>query len=109
MTPKARGTRTVGPQLSANTAIPPLCQKAVGAFNKAYPALTISDLCKKGGIKFSELQTGKKGVCLNFGLLGQCKGCTYRHEVCTIPEECQTQIAKALEWGMAAMKVVPTA
>jgi hypothetical protein len=67
---KAPGTRTVGPQSSANTAIPPLCQKAVGAFNKAYPTLTISDLCRKGGIKFSELQTGKKSVCLNFGLLG---------------------------------------
>jgi hypothetical protein len=59
-TPKAPGTRTVGPQPSANTAISPLCQKAVGAFNKAYPTLTISDLCRKGGIKFSELQTGKK-------------------------------------------------
>ncbi len=69
-TPKAPGTRIVGLQPSANTAIPPLCQKAVGAFNKAYPAPTISDLCRKSGIKFSELQTGKKGVCLNFGLLG---------------------------------------
>jgi hypothetical protein len=67
---KVPGTRTVGLQPSANTAIPPLCQKAVGAFNKAYPTLTISDLCRKGGIKFSELQTGKKGVCLNFGFLG---------------------------------------
>jgi hypothetical protein len=109
MTPKAPSIRTVGPQPSANTTIPPLCQKAVGAFNKAYLTLTISDLCRKGGIEFSELQTGKKGVCLNFGLLGQCKGCTYRHEVCMIPEERQTQIAKAMEWGMAAMKVMPTA
>ncbi len=108
-TPKAPGTRTVGLQPSANTAIPPLCQKAVEAFNKAYPTLTISDLCRKGGIKFSELQTGKKGVCLNFGLLGRCKGCTYKHEVCTVPKERQPQIAKAMEWGMAAMKVLPMA
>ncbi len=48
-------------------------------------------------------------MCLNFGLLGRCKGCTYKHEVCTIPEEHQTQNAKAMEWGMAALKVVPMA
>ncbi len=48
-------------------------------------------------------------MCLNFGLLGRCKGCTYKHEVYTIPEERQTQIAKAMEWWMAAMKVVPMA
>jgi hypothetical protein len=82
---KALGTRTVGLQPSANTAIPPLCQKVVRAFNKAYPTLTISDLCMKVSIKFSELQSGKKGLCLNFGLLGQCKGCTYKHKVCMIP------------------------
>ena len=86
-----------------NTSIPPLCQKAVGAFNKAYPALTVEDLCRKGGVKFSELQSGKSGRCLNFGLLGRCKGCSYKHEVFTIPEERQAHIAKAIERGMAAM------
>ena len=74
-----------------------------GVFNKAYPTLTISDLCQKGGVKFLELQTRKRGGCLNFGLLGQCKGCTYKHEVYTIPKERQSQIAKAMEQGMAAM------
>jgi hypothetical protein len=103
-TPKAQGIRPLGSQLSVNTSIPPLCQKAVGAFNKAYPTLTVMDLCRKGGVKFHELQMGKRGDCLNFMLLGRCKGCTYKHEVYTIPEERQAQIAKAIERGMAAMK-----
>jgi hypothetical protein len=103
-TPKAQGTRPLGSQPLVNTSIPPLCQKVVGAFNKAYPTLTVSDLCRKGGVKFFELQTGKRGGCLNFGLLGRCKGCTYKHKVYTIPEERQAQIAKEMERGMAAMK-----
>ena len=103
-TPKAQGSRPLGAQPSVNTSIPPLCQKAVGAFNKAYPTLTVGDLCRKGGVKISKLQSGKSGRCLNFGLLGRCKGCTYKHEVYTIPEERQAHIAKAIERGMAAMK-----
>ena len=87
-----------------NTSIPPLCQKAVGAFNRAYPTLTIGDLCWKGGVKIPDLQSGKSGSCLNFGILGQCKSCSYKHEVHTIPEECQAQIAKVFERGMAAIK-----
>ncbi len=103
-TPKAQGIRPLGSQPSVNNSIPPLCQKAVGAFNKAYPALTVVDLCRKGGVKLANLQMGKKGACLNFGLLDRCKGCSYKHEVITIPEERQAQIAKAIERGMAAMK-----
>jgi hypothetical protein len=51
-----------------------------------------------------DFQSGKSGSCLNFGILGRCKGCTYKHEVLTIPEERQAHIAKAIERGMAAMK-----
>jgi len=50
------------------------------------------------------LQGARKGVCLNFGLLGRCKGCSYKHEVLSILDERQTQIAKAMERGMVAMK-----
>jgi hypothetical protein len=49
----------------------------------------------------------ESGRCLNFGLLGQCsKGCSYKHEMYTIPEERQSQIAKGIGRGMAAMKAV---
>jgi hypothetical protein len=104
-TPKAQGTRPLGSQPSVNTSIPPLCQKAVGAFNKVYPTLIILNLCRKGSVKFAKLQMGKSGRCLNFGLLGQCsKGCFYKHEVYTIPEDRQSQTAKAIERGRVAMK-----
>jgi hypothetical protein len=100
--------RSDSPQATSNPSIPPLCQKAVAAFTKAHPGLTISDLCKQGGVKMSQLQSGRKGICLNFGLLGRCKGCSYKHEVLSIPDERQTQIAKAMERGMVAMKAGST-
>ena len=104
-TPKTGPTT---PQATSNPSIPPLCQKAVAAFTKTHPGLTISDLCKQGGVKMSLLQGARKGVCLNFGLLGRCKGCSYKHEVLSIPDERQTQIAKAIERGMVAMKAGST-
>jgi hypothetical protein len=73
-------TRTqagTGVKPSINTAIPSLCQKAVAAFTQVYPKMTLMELCRKGGIKFSQVQVGRKGDCSNFGLLGQCPGCTY--------------------------------
>ena len=104
------GTRTprpvaaAGPQPTVNTAIPPLCQKAVGTFNRLYPSLTITDLCQQGRVKFVHLRIGQEGACMNFGLLGRCPGCQYRHEVCTAPETRQASVAKAMEKGMAIMK-----
>jgi hypothetical protein len=47
---------------SINTAIPPLCQKAVASFTKLYPTLSVMDMVKKGGIKFGEVQIGGKGI-----------------------------------------------
>ena len=41
---------------------------------------------------------------MNFGLLGRCPGCQYRHEVCTATETHQASIAKAMEKGMVTMK-----
>ena len=52
----------------------------------------------------SQLQGGRRGACLNFGILGRCKGCAYKHEVLSVPDDRQTQIAKAIEKGMAAIK-----
>ena len=52
----------------------------------------------------SMLQGAWKGGCLNFGLLRRGKGCSYKHEVLPILDERQTQIAKAMERGMVAMK-----
>ena len=106
----APGTRAprpavaAGPQPTVNTAIPPLCQKAVGTFNWLYPSLTITDLCQQGRVKFLLLRIGREGACMNFGLLGRCPGCQYRHEVCTAPETRQASVAKAMEKGMATMK-----
>ena len=97
-------TGPTNPQATSNPSVPLLCQKAVAAFTKAHPGLTISDLCRQGGVKMSMLQGARKGVCLNFGLLGRCKGCSYKHEVLSILDERQTQIAKAMERGMVAMK-----
>ena len=99
-TPKTPTT----PQPTINPSIPPLCQKAVSAFVKAHPSLTISDLCRQGHLKMSQLQGGRRGACLNFGILGWCKGCAYKHEVLSVPDDRQTQIAKAIEKGMAAIK-----
>ena len=50
------------------------------------------------------LRLGREGACMNYGLLGRCAGCQYRHEVCTAPESRQASIAKAMEKGMATMK-----
>ena len=101
---KTRGGAAAGPQPTINMAIPPLCQKAVGTFNRLYPELTITDLCQQGRVKFSLLRCGREGACMNYGLLGRCAGCPYRHEVCTATESCQASIAKAMEKGMATMK-----
>ncbi len=105
----ATGTRAprsaaAGPQPTVNTAIPPLCQKVVGTFNRLYPKLTITDLCQQGHVKFSLLRLGREGACINYGLLGRCAGCPYRHEVCTATESCQASTARAMERGMATMK-----
>jgi hypothetical protein len=101
---RASGPAAAGPQPTVNTAIPPLCQKVVGTFNRLYPGLTITDLCKQGRVKFSMLRVGREGACMNYGLLGRCAGCQYRHEVCTVPESRQASVAKAMEKGMATMK-----
>ncbi len=60
----------MGVKPSINTAIPPLCQKAVAAINQMYPRMTLVELCKQGGIKFLAVQVGRKGNCSYVGLLG---------------------------------------
>ena len=100
-------TRTqagTGVKPSINTTIPSLCQKAVAAFTQWYPKMTLMELCRQGGIKFSQVQVGRKGDCSNFGLLGRCPGCTYAHVPCTVGEARQVEIANAMEQAMATMK-----
>jgi hypothetical protein len=41
-----------GSKPSINSAIPPLCQKAVANSIKLFPTLSVMDMVKKGGIKF---------------------------------------------------------
>mgnify|MGYP006187555579 CR=1 FL=1 len=96
--------RPSGPQPTVNASIPPGCQKVVAAFNKLYPSMTILELCTRGKVRFGNLKVGKDGACVNFGLLGRCPGCNYRHEVCTVSDSRQAAIAKVLEGAMATMK-----
>jgi hypothetical protein len=99
-----RAVRAAGPQPTANAAIPPLCQKVVAAFNRLHPSMTIPELCSRGKVRFSQLKVGKDGACVNFGLLGRCLGCKYRHEVCPVSDSRQAAIVKVLEGAMATMK-----
>jgi hypothetical protein len=101
-TPQA--ARVTGPQPTVNAAISPMCQRVVGTFNRLYPGMSVVELCKKGKVKLNQLRVGRDGACINFGLLGRCSGCKYRHEVCTVPTSRQTTIVKAMEGALAMMK-----
>jgi hypothetical protein len=94
----------MGVKPSVNTAIPPLCQKAVAAFNQMYPRMTLVELCKQGGIKFLAVMVGRRGKCSDFGLLRRCPGCTYTHVPCTVGKSRQVKILKAMEQAMITMK-----
>ena len=76
----------------------------VAAFNSLYPTKTILELCTRGKVRVGSLKVGKDGSCINFGLLGRCPGCNYRHEVCTVSDSRQAAIVKVLEGAMATMK-----
>jgi hypothetical protein len=91
---------------SINTAIPPLCQKAVEKFTKLYPTLSAKNMVKKGGIKFGEVQIGGRGDCSNFNLLGKCPdpNCMYNHKPAKVGEERQVAVAKKIGQAMATMK-----
>jgi hypothetical protein len=102
-----RAARVAGPQPTVNTAIRPLCQKVVASFNRLYPSLTILDLCTQGKVKFGQLKIGKEGSCVNFGLLGRCLGCKYRHKVCSVLDSRQAAIIRIMESAMATMKTAP--
>ncbi len=95
-----------GSKLSINSAIPPLCQKAVANFTKLYPTLSVLDMVRKGGIKFGAVQIGGKGDCSNFNLLGKCTDpkCTYNHKPARVGEEWQVAVAKKIDQAMAKMK-----
>ena len=94
-----------GQKPTVNAAIPPLCQKVVATFNRLYPSLTIVDLCTQGNVRLTSLRTGLPGgACLNFGLLGRCPGCKYKHKVFTMSDSRQATIAKVLEGALATMK-----
>jgi hypothetical protein len=101
---RTRTQARTGVKPSINTAILPLCQKAVAAFTRLYPRMTLMELCRQGGIKFLAVQVGRKGKCSNFGLLGRCPGCTYAHVPCTVGKARQVDILKAMDQATATMK-----
>ena len=102
-TPQA--ARITGPQPTVNPAIPPMCQKVVAAFNRLHPGMSVLELCKQGKVCLGQLRVGQEGACVNFGLLGRCSGCQYRHEVCTVAPSRQVSIFKVMESALATMKV----
>ncbi len=84
--------------------IPPMCQKVVATFNRLYPGMSVLELCEKGKVRLGQLKVGREGACINFGLLGRCSGCQYRHEVCTMATSRQATIVKVMEGALAMMK-----
>jgi len=81
-----------------------MCQKVVATFNRLYPGMSVLELCEKGKVRFSQLNVGREGACVNFGFFGSCSGCQYRHEVCTVATSQQTAIVKVMEGALATMK-----
>jgi len=98
-----RAARVTGPQPKVNAAIPPMCQKVVGTFNRLFPGMSVLELCEKGKVRFSQLRVRREGACATFVLLRRCPGCQYRHEVSTVPTSRQTAIVKAMEGALATM------
>ncbi len=66
--------------------------------------MTVLELCSRRKVRFGKLKIGKDGACVNFGLLGRCSGCQYRHEVCLVPDSQKAAVLKVLESAMATMK-----
>jgi len=77
-------------------------QKVVATFNRLYPGMSVLELCERGKVR--QLRVGREGACVNFGLLGRCSGCQYKHEVCTVPASRQASIVKVMESALATMK-----
>jgi hypothetical protein len=100
--PAAQGNKP-----TVNTSIPAGCKKAVDAFNAAHPTMPMRDLIKSGVIRFDSINVGGKGDCVDFGLLGRCNGCPYRHVVCTPAPNRQAAISAALYAAIAALKKKP--
>jgi hypothetical protein len=68
------------------------------------PGMSVLELCEKGKVRLNQLKVGREGACINFGLLGRCSGCKYKHEVCTVATSRQREIVKAMEGALATMK-----
>ncbi len=83
-----------------------MSQKVVGTFNRLYPGMSLLELCEKGKVLFSQMRVGREGACVNFGLLGRCSSCQYRHKVCTVATSWQTAIVKVIEGALATMKAL---
>ena len=84
-------------------------QKVVATFNRLYPDMSILELCEKGKVRLGQLRVGREGACVNFGLLGRCSGCQYRHKVFTVATSRQAAIFKVMESALATMKAVARA
>jgi len=96
--------RITGLQPTVNPAIPPMCQKVIATFNRLYPGMSVLELCERGKVRLSQLRVGREGACVNFGLLGRCSGCQYRHEVCIVATSWQASLVKVMESALAMMK-----
>jgi hypothetical protein len=100
---KTEGTRgNHGRQPTKNLSISLICQPCIKELKRLYPAMGIVPFCRKAKVKYANVAIGRKGDCVNYGLLGECtEECTYRHVVITVPEEQQHVVRKTMTKGLA--------
>ena len=95
-------------QPTRNTAIPPGCATAVKEVNRLYPTMSISDFAQKGGVKYSLLQVGNRGDCINFALLGRCsESCPYKHIARPMADKKARIVNEALKLGLKNLSAKP--
>jgi hypothetical protein len=93
------------PQATVNPNIPSLCSATVKKILALHPTMTILQFVAETGIPLKDLLIGSRGSCTNFGLFGACRsGCTFRHDVRTIPEGKQKEVNTALQKGLKILE-----
>jgi hypothetical protein len=83
-----RPASSFGKQPTKNPSIPPSCAQVVKELNGLYPSMDISTFLRRSGVVYLRFQSGNKGNCTNFELLGRCLGsCPYKHIAHPVADE----------------------
>jgi hypothetical protein len=70
-----------------------------------HPNMAIPQFVVETGIPLKDLFIGAKGSCTTLGLFGVCRsGCTFRHDVRTIPEGKQKEVNAAVQKGLKILE-----